>query len=409
MCDTLCVIGRDRTLFAKNSDRPFAEAQVVEWHGRRAAGTELRTQYLTIPDAGAHALLGSRPTWLWGLEHGVNEHRVAIGNEKVWTVDDPKTFPPALLGMDLVRLGLERARTADDALDVITTLLEAHGQGGSGELDHDEPYFSSFLIADPKGAWVLETSARTWAAREVEDGAAISNRISLGTDWTRASSNVNAGESFGEWRNPNTPTAIADHRLAATRNTALATTAAATTATTATSAAALGPRDLVATMRHHGERPWGAPGADAHDVSPPPETVGDDFAGVTVCMHVRDYQVTTASMIAELAADGGPERPLRAWACLGSPCASVYVPLFPPAVPAEMADERQWQRFARLRERVERDAAELAGIRQVLAPVEADLWAEADELATHGDPAAFAAFARRAWAPVDAALSRLAV
>ena len=44
---------------------------------------------MAVPDAGAVGVLGSRPTWMWGLEHGVNEHGVAIGNEKVWTVDDP--------------------------------------------------------------------------------------------------------------------------------------------------------------------------------------------------------------------------------------------------------------------------------------------------------------------------------
>src|SRR4051812_22510952 len=285
MCDTLCVLGRERTLFAKNSDRPPNEAQVVEWFDRRAAPGELATQYLTLPDDGAYALLGSQPTWLWGLEHGVNEHRVAIGNEKVWTVDDAHAQPPALLGMDLVRLGLERAPTAGDAVDVVTTLLERHGQGGSGEPDADEPYFSSFLVADPTAAWVIETSARTWAARRVDDGAAISNRIAIGRDWTRASPNVERGADFDAWRDPNMPTGIADHRLTATR------------ATVATAAAHAGPRALVATLRHHGERPWGAPGADPADVSSPPRRVGDDGRGVTVCMHVRDYQVTTASMI----------------------------------------------------------------------------------------------------------------
>ena len=60
--------------------------------GRPAA--TLDTQYLRIADAGAHALVGSHPTWLWGLEHGVNEHGVAIGNEKIWTVDDPRAQPP---------------------------------------------------------------------------------------------------------------------------------------------------------------------------------------------------------------------------------------------------------------------------------------------------------------------------
>ncbi len=113
MCDTLCVRTGDGMLFAKNSDRHPDEAQVVEWHAARGATGTLATQYLRIADADAYAFLGSRPTWLWGVEHGVNEHGVAIGNEKIWTVDRPHDHPAALLGMDLVRLGLERARSAD--------------------------------------------------------------------------------------------------------------------------------------------------------------------------------------------------------------------------------------------------------------------------------------------------------
>src|SRR5262249_36651676 len=250
VCDTLCAIGGGRTLFGKNSDRPVAEEQIGEVHGRRAAGGRLRTQYLEIDDAGAHALFGSRPTWLWGFEAGVNEHAVAIGNEKVWTVDDPHRAEPALIGMDLVRLGLERCATADDAIDVMTSLLSTHGQGGSGEEDPPDPYWSSFLVADARRAWVLETSGRTWAARPVEDGAAISNRITLGTAWTRASGAAPAGADFDRWRTPRTPTGIADHRLGATRQ------------CVATGGAALTAADVVATLRHHGERPWGAPGGD---------------------------------------------------------------------------------------------------------------------------------------------------
>lgn len=408
MCDTLCVIGAGRTLFGKNSDRPVAEAQVVEGYPARAASSSLRTQYLALDDPGALALLGSRPTWLWGLEHGVSEARVAIGNEKVWTVDDPHAAPPALIGMDLVRLGLERGHSADDALAVMTGLLDRHGQGGnaetedpgarSGEAGHDEPYWSSFLVADARTAWVLETSGRTWAARPVEDGAAISNRISLGTDWARASADVAPGTDFGRFRDPKVPTGIADHRLRATR------------ACVATGAAACTPRDVVATLRHHGERPWGAPGGDPTDVSAPPAGVDDDFSGVTVCMHVRGYQVTNASMVTELPED--PDALLRAWVALGSPCASVYVPVFPPlGVPPELADRASWARFARLRDRVEADdpagAEALAEIRAALAPVEADLWDEADAIAASADPARAAEFAAGAWRRVEPCLARL--
>jgi len=394
MCDTLCIIGEGRTLFAKNSDRPVREPQVVEAYAARPADGRLRTQYLELQDAGAHALLGSRPTWLWGFEHGINDRRVAIGNEKIWTIDDPHTAEPALIGMDLVRLGLERGATADDALHTITALLEKHGQGGSGEEDPPDPYWSSFLIADPKGAWVLETSGRTWAARPVEDGAAISNRIALRTDWTRASRDVPVGADFDGWRNPRTPTGIADHRLAATRQ------------CVATGAAALTPADLVAALRYHGERPWGAPGSDPADVSLPPTELHEDWRGVTVCMHVRDYQATNASMVIELPADASA--PVRAWVALGSPCASVYVPVFPPAgVPSELGDPDTWARFARLRERVERNADELGEIRGVLAPIEAELWAEADDAST--DPGRRDRLGMTAWSRVDAGLVKLGV
>ncbi len=110
---------------------------------------------------------------------------------------------------------------------------------------------------------------------------------------------------------------------------------------------AAGPAELVATLRHHGHAAWGAPGSDARITSPVPTGVDEDWNGVTVCMHLADYQATTASMVAWLPRD--PEEVLQAWVALGSPCASVYVPVFPPfAVPSELGDPATWQRFATL-------------------------------------------------------------
>ena len=90
-CDTLVALPpatHDRiTLFAKNSDRPPRECQrIVQLRARRPpSGSPVRCQYLEIPEVAETAtILGSQPYWLWGLEHGVNEHRVAIGNEMVF-------------------------------------------------------------------------------------------------------------------------------------------------------------------------------------------------------------------------------------------------------------------------------------------------------------------------------------
>src|SRR5260221_835069 len=101
MCDTFCVRRPGAMLFAKNSDRPASEAQVVEARPGRAAGggggaATLQTQYLTLPDPGAAAAVMSRPTGLRGAEHGVNEHRVAVGNEQILKVHDPPRAPPEL-------------------------------------------------------------------------------------------------------------------------------------------------------------------------------------------------------------------------------------------------------------------------------------------------------------------------
>lgn len=360
-------------LFAKSSDRPIDEAQVVEWLGPRDPGSAVRTTYVSVPDIGAAAIVGSRPSWMWGLEHGVNEHRVAIGNEKVWTVDDPHAAPPALLGMDLVRLGLERGATADDALGAITGLLDTHGQGGSGEAGTDEPYWSSFLIVDPGSGWILETSGTSWVAAPVGAGAAISNRLTLSTEWTRSSPDIGAGADWDRWRSPAAPTGIADHRLAATRRCIAGD-------------ADVGPGQVVAALRDHGRGPWGEPGTAGDDLAPVPATVGDDWAGVTVCMHVRDYQCTTASMVADLPAD--PAEPLRIWATLGTPCAGVYLPVGVfddgAVVAPVLGDVDAWRSFAALSRAVEQPGddgrAALAAVRALLGPIEADAWAEADEL-----------------------------
>lgn len=404
MCDSLCFVGVEGSWFAKNSDRPLNEVQSTHlFPERRASAQVLRTQYLDLgPDPGSFAFVGSQPDWLWGVEHGVNEHGVAIGNEKIWTIDNPRGREPALLGMDIVRLGLERATTADEAFSIVTHLVENFGQGGSGERDHDEPYHSGFLIADAVNAWVIETSDRTWAARSVhQGGVAMSNRVSLGHNWTHASANVPPNSTFQAWRAPRIPTAIADHRLAMT-------TASVTSALPPTAA------QIVATLRHHGTSAWGSPFDDDDSVAEPiPQEVGDDFDGVSVCMHVRDYQVTTSSFVCALPRD--EQTPMRVWCALGSPCVSVYLPLIVPTgqrlpeIPSFLSDPHNWHRIRRLRERAEADASgvQLGKIRAVLAPIERTMWTQADAMFRAGaqDHSAVVAWCNA----IDAGMRQLAV
>jgi dipeptidase len=372
MCDTLWIHQAGGSIFAKNSDRPVAEPQVIEACPAREPGGTLGTQYLSIPDTGACAVVLSRPTWLWGVEHGLNEHRVAIGNEKVYTIHDPYSFPPALIGMDLVRLGLERSTSAEDALAVITDLIAVHGQGGIADQSSREPYWSSFLVADPGNCFVLETSARTWAARRVgvdETGVAISNRITLGSDWTLSSDDLPEGADFDGWRNQEAPTGHADRRLSASRD----------FVASRDPMSAPDPAAVAAHMRDHGSGPWGSPSSPSAEVVPPPEYALPDGTGVSVCMHVAGYQATAASMISWLPRDQG--EPVRAWFAQGNPCASVFLPTLPDlGVPEVLSDEEVWWRFHVLARAVENDPALLGAIREIFGPLESALWQEAESL-----------------------------
>jgi secernin len=368
-------------IFAKNSDRPLGEVQLAVPFGRRTtAGCTLRTQYLTIGDTGAFAALLSCPTWLWGAEHGVNEYGVAIGNERVRTTNDAASARPALIGMDLVRLGLERARTATEALEIMTELIEVHGQGGIADAVRHEAYDSSFLIADADGAFLLDTAGSTYVAAPFPNGTAISNRLTLGTDWTVGSPSLDTGEDFDRFRDHREHTAYADVRLAASRR-----------FLDNHQRGGLTPASVAAHLRDHGSGPWGAPGQRGV-VHAPPSEVGDDFSGVTVCMHVRKETVTTSSLIAVLPSDRMSGRPMQAYVALGSPCSSIYVPTFPSSVggppgfvPRQLWNEATWRAADAVRARVEAEPDALGAVRGILDPIEDELWAEADEILEQPD------------------------
>ena len=179
MCDTMGFFHEGSAIFAKNSDRSPNEPQVLEYiPAKDHDETELKVTYTTVPQVPhTKAILISRPVWLWGAEMGVNEDGVCIGNEAVFTKGAYHKENDTLIGMDYLRLALERASTAKGAVDVITELLPVYGQGGNCAYDHKFYYDNSYLIMDRHHIFILETADKEWTCEEVDRGS-ISNRLS---------------------------------------------------------------------------------------------------------------------------------------------------------------------------------------------------------------------------------------
>jgi len=210
-CDTFALskayFTSQRNCLAKNSDRPLGEAQPIAFYpgGDHPAGEMLRCTHLTIPQAEhTYTVLGCRPYWIWGFEMGVNEKGLVVGNEAEWSRSERES-EEGLLGMDILRLALERAADAREGVCVIAGLLEAYGQNANANPLFDRRYENSFLLVDPKEIWLMETAGRRWVAKKVEDWAAISNCYSIGGDYDMASADIETHAREKRWLRPDEP------------------------------------------------------------------------------------------------------------------------------------------------------------------------------------------------------------
>ncbi len=99
----------------------------------------------------------------------MNEYQVAIGETTFGGLDSLSRQPGAFLDYgSLMKIGLQRSKTAREMIQVITDLVEKYGYASGGE---------SFSISDANEAWIMEIIGKgkyekgaVWVARLIPDG-----------------------------------------------------------------------------------------------------------------------------------------------------------------------------------------------------------------------------------------------
>ncbi|MEN8164095.1 MAG: C69 family dipeptidase [Acidobacteriota bacterium] len=144
---------------AKDNE-PGTELEIREWGGKlRGAIPEAEHTYAVV-----------------GL---MNEHQLTI-SETTTTGREELQNPEGLIHYwDLMKLALKRARTAREAIEVMTSLVDEFGYRSTAE---------SFSIADPDEVWLMEMIGKgpgrkgaIWVARRIPDGfiSAYANGIRI--------------------------------------------------------------------------------------------------------------------------------------------------------------------------------------------------------------------------------------
>ncbi len=129
---------------------PGAMRDIVEWDTGKFLGR--------IP----------QPSTTYTRVGNMNEHQVSVG-ETTFGGREELAKPAGIIDYgSLMYIALERAKTAREAIQVMTSLVERFGYASTGE---------SFSVADPNEAWILEMIGKgegqkgaLWVAVKVPDG-----------------------------------------------------------------------------------------------------------------------------------------------------------------------------------------------------------------------------------------------
>lgn len=142
-----------------------------------AAVTYAPGTMMTVYDWDSGKLMGeiAQAPKTYSVVGNINEHQLLIG-ESTWGGLTQLRDPNAIIDYgSMMYIALQRAKTARQAIEVMTKLVETYGYASSGE---------SISIADPQEVWVLEIISKgskivdgknlnrgaVWVARRIPDG-----------------------------------------------------------------------------------------------------------------------------------------------------------------------------------------------------------------------------------------------
>lgn len=136
-----------------------------------AAGTHKKGELREIIDYDTHASHGTIPeaSVTYNVIGNINEYQVSIGETTYGGREEMVDKSGIIDYGSLMYLGLQRAKTAREAIKVMTTLAETYGYNSEGE---------TFTIADPNEAWIMEMQGCggdhgqkvVWVAVRIPDG-----------------------------------------------------------------------------------------------------------------------------------------------------------------------------------------------------------------------------------------------
>ncbi len=205
MCDTFGILGKftkdGSTIFGKNSDRDPNEIHIPEGvpGEKHDLNEHIKTTYGDlIPQVKeTYTTILFKPFWIWGAEMGINENGVFIGNEAIFTKRRVEKNS-GLIGMDILRISLERSKDAKEGVENIINILDKFGQGRNCGFEHKIFYHNSFLVGDRNNIFVVETVEKDWVVKEVSSFYSISNCITIGKDYSQKSKGIKEGIDFKE-------------------------------------------------------------------------------------------------------------------------------------------------------------------------------------------------------------------